>query len=307
MSWDYSEKIQELFMNAIANPQQSHIGEMENPDGRGRHGSISCGDAIVFYFKVKKDKNDPLKDKIIETKYKTFGCTSAIASSEALCIILEAKKMTPLEALKITNQDIVDFLGGMPQQKIHCSVMGTEVLREAVSDWALRRGVGLEKLGNIYGLEEQDEGRITCECFSLTKPYIKRKIRELNLRTVEDIQNTIKAGAACTTCINMPDGLNDILKEVWPGSLDLNNNEKMFEKISMDMEKKVRAVIEETIKPALGCHLAALDVVDIKGSKVYLQIEKACGQCEEAETTLKNTIEKYLMDLVDKNIQVIDV
>ena len=217
MAWDYSEKTKQLFLDAVAGKPGTHLGEIENPDGIGEHGSIACGDALKFTFRVDKNDEDPTKDRIVETKYLTFGCTSAIAASEALCCILEDKKCTPIEALKVTNADIVEFLDGLPQQKIHCSVMGEEALQAAVLDWSRKRGVDLKALGIeiVDEVEEQEHDRIVCRCFSLTESYIRRKIKELNLRTIPEITAAIKAGGGCGVCHHEPGGLQDILDEVW--------------------------------------------------------------------------------------------
>ena len=136
MAWEYSEKTKQLFMDAVQGKPGTHLGEIEHPDGEGRHGSIVCGDALKFTFRVERNE-DPLRDVIVEAKYLTFGCTSAIAASEALCELIEGKGLTPIEALSVTNQDIVDFLGGLPQQKVHCSVMGAEALEAALMSTTL--------------------------------------------------------------------------------------------------------------------------------------------------------------------------
>ena len=214
MGWDYSEKTKQLFLDAVHGKPGTHLGEIENPDGLGEHGSIACGDALRFTFRVEKNE-DPLKDVIVEARYLAFGCTSAIAASEALCCIIEGQKTTPIEALKITNADIVEFLEGLPQQKIHCSVMGAEALEAAVRDWAKKRGVDLAALGIVAHAEAEDEGRIVCKCFGVTEPYIRRKVKELNLRTIADITNAIKAGGACASCHHSPGGLQDILDDIW--------------------------------------------------------------------------------------------
>lgn len=221
-------------MDAVQGAPGTHLGEVENPDGVGEHGSIACGDAIRFTFKVERHSTDPTQDVITSAKYLTFGCTSAIASSEALCDLIEQKRLTPLMALKITNQDIVDYLGGLPQQKIHCSVMGAEALQAAVSDWAHKRRVDLKKLGIDINLQEEeiDEGRMVCQCFSLTDKYLKRKIKELNLHTVDDITNALKAGGACTSCRYRPGGLQDILNEVWSNANSDQNGANVVGNIS---------------------------------------------------------------------------
>jgi len=193
MAWEYSEKTKQLFMDAVHGKPGTHMGEVENPDGVGEHGSIACGDALKFTFRVEKNE-DPLKDVIVEARYLTFGCTSAIAASEALCHILEEKRYTPVEALKITNADIVDYLEGLPKQKIHCSVMGAEALDAAIFDWAKKRGVDLKTLGVDVHEDEMEDGRIVCDCFSMTEPYIRRKVKELGLKTIPEITDAIKKG-----------------------------------------------------------------------------------------------------------------
>lgn len=215
MAWEYTEKTKQLFLDAVQGKPGTHLGEIENPDGIGEHGSIACGDALRFTFRVRKHPEDPTKDVITEARYLTFGCTSAIAASEALCRLIEEGGYTPIEALKITNQDIVKYLGGLPDQKIHCSVMGAEALQAAVFNWAQRRGVDLRKLGLDIRPEEQEEGRLVCKCFGVTEPYLRRKIKELGLKTIPEITNALKAGGACMQCHHMPGGLQDILNEIW--------------------------------------------------------------------------------------------
>ena len=155
MAWEYSEKTKQLFMDAVHGKPGTHLGEIENPDGLGEHGSIACGDAMRFTFRVERHPTDPTQDVITEARYLTFGCTSAIAASEALCALIEQGGLTPIEALKITNKDIVDYLEGLPEQKIHCSVMGAEALEAAVFNWAQKRGVDLQSLGIDIHADEQ--------------------------------------------------------------------------------------------------------------------------------------------------------
>jgi len=316
MGWEYSEKTKQLFMDAVQGKPGTHLGELENPDGLGEHGSIACGDAMRFTFRVKRHPTDPTQDVITEAKYLTFGCTSAIASSEALCTLIESGDYTPISALKIRNSDIVEFLEGLPEQKIHCSVMGAEALEAAVFNWSQRRGVDLKSLGIDIHDEETEEGRLVCKCFSLTEPYIKRKIRELNLRTIPQITNAIKAGGGCTSCHHVPGGLQDLLDQVWEGATAAGQPmSQPIQAVAGDVPefspfqfaKKVERVIDEYIRPSLQMDGGDVEVLDIKGTLVYCRLRGACSGCMGAAQTLKMMIERILKEQVDERIRVIEV
>ena len=319
MTWNYSKKTTELFMNAVQGGPGSHMGEIADPDGLGEHGSIACGDALRFTFRVDRHATDPLQDVITEARYLTFGCTSAIAASEALCAILEEGHYTPIEALEISNQDIVRYLEGLPQQKIHCSVMGAEALEAAVFNWAQKRGVDLSELGIDIRLEEQEEGRLVCTCFGLTEPYILRKIEELGLKTIPDITNAIKAGGACMSCHHTPGGLQDLLTQVWgrqPAAfkelpvLPMARAGGPGPKAEMSpykFAKRVEQVIEEAVSPHLRRDGGDLEVVDIKDTIVYCRFSGACSGCASSGSTLKILVEQALKDQVDERIRVVEV
>jgi len=317
MAWEYSDKTKQLFMDAIHGKPGTHLGEVENPDGVGVHGSIACGDALHFSFRVRRNEEDPAKDVIVEAKYLTFGCTSAIAASEALCHLVEDGELTPIEALQIKNGDIVRFLEGLPKQKIHCSVMGEEALTAAVFDWAQKRGVDLKKLGHDLHEDEMEEGRIVCQCFSLGEPYIRRKIKELNLRTISDISDAIKAGGACTTCHHTPGGLQDLLDEEWgqnsrklkivPKVAKVEGSDQGTPASPYQFSKRVEKVIEECVKPILKRDGGAVEIIDIKDKLVYCHLTGACKKCIYAGVTTEEVVEKTLRDMVDEEIKVIRV
>ena len=319
MAWEYSEKTKQLFMDTVHGKPGTHLGEVESPDGFGEHGSIVCGDALRFTFRVRRHPTDPTQDVITEARYLTFGCTSAIAASEALCALIEQGGYTPISALKITNEDIVKYLDGLPQQKIHCSVMGAEALESAVFNWAQKRGVDLDKLGVKIHAEEDKEGRIVCNCFSLSEPYLRRKIEELNLRTIADITNATKAGGACMACHHAPGGLQDLLDEVWgQGGKRLRIVAKAPEPAPpaapapSDMSpfqfyKKVEKTIDEVVRPMLARDGGDVEIIDIKNALVFCRLAGACAGCAAAGQTLKLMVEKTLKDLVDERIRVIEV
>jgi len=315
MAWEYSEKTKQLFMDAVHGKPGTHMGEIENADGLGEHGSLSCGDAMRFTFRVERDPDDPLKDQIVEARYLTFGCTSAIAASEALCMLIEAQKRTPIEALKITNEDIVDYLGGLPEQKVHCSVMGAEALEAAVFNWAQKRGVDLEALGVDVHADEVDEGRVVCKCFSMTEPYIRRKIQELGLKTIPEITNAIKAGGACMACHHKPGGLQDILNDIWgapatrlKAAAEMDGGTAAGEAPSpYQLGRRVDQVMESEIRPMLRKDGGDAQIVDIKDFAVYVRLAGACAGCAGAMTTLKLLVEKTLKEQIDERIRVVAV
>jgi NifU-like protein len=320
MTWNYSKKTTELFMAAVQGKPGTHLGEIGDADGFGEHGSISCGDALRFTFRVERHPTDPKKDRITEARYLTFGCTSAIAASEALCALIEGGDLTPIEALNISNQDIVDFLGGLPQAKIHCSVMGAEALEAAVFNWAQKRGVDLVELGIDIRKDEQEEGRLVCTCFGLTEPYIERKIEELKLKTIGDITSAIKAGGACMSCHHTPGGLQDILNKVWgkqptafkelpilPTARQPKVVEPPREMSPFKFAKLVEHVLDEHARPSLAKDGGDIEIVDIKDRVVYVELKGACADCIGSTNTIKMLVEQALKDHIDEKVRVVQV
>ncbi len=319
MAWSYSEKTKQLFMDAIQGKPGSHLGELENPDGLGEHGSIACGDALRFTFRVQRHPSDPLQDVITEAKYLTFGCTSAIAASEALCLIIEERQVSPLAALEITNDDIVAFLEGLPDQKIHCSVMGAEALAAAVFNWAQKRGVDLDALGVDILPEETEEGRLVCKCFGLTEPYLLRKIKELGLKSIAELTAATKAGGACMTCHHQPGGLQDLLDQVWGAGASTEPAPafdphaaapavaEAVELSPFQFMKKVEQVLDSYVRPMLQSDGGDLEIIDIKDRTVYVRLAGACSTCVGASQTLKLLVERSLKEQVDEKARVIAV
>ena len=124
--WNYTETTLDHFRNP------RNVGKIDNPDGEGTVGSLACGDSLSLTFKLDDE------GKIADVKFQTFGCASAIASSSALTELVKGKTLE--EAEKITNKDIADYLGGLPPQKLHCSVMGREALEAAIKNYREKEG-----------------------------------------------------------------------------------------------------------------------------------------------------------------------
>ena len=266
--WEYTDKVQEHFLHP------HNVGEIENPSGLGDVGSLACGDALKLTLKIEDDV-------IVDAKFKTFGCASAIASSSALTIMVTG--MTVDEAEKLTNDDIADYLGGLPKEKMHCSVMGREALEAAIADY---RGVILPMA----------EGEVVCECFGVTDLDVIRAIKESDLRSVEEITNFTKAGGGCGKC---EDKLRDLLQTtisgipVVPVTADGPKRLTTLQKI-----KKIEEVLEREIKPALKKDGGDIELVDVDGDFVMVSLRGACTSCAKSQTTLKEYVEKKLRELV---------
>ena len=214
--------------------------------------------------------------------------------------------------------------------------MGAEALEAAVFNWAQRRGVNLNSLGIDIHKDEQEEGRIVCKCFSLTEPYIKRKIKELNLHSISEITGAIKAGGACMTCHHAPGGLQDLLDEVWKdekntppekmtlpivsGNLHLSEMAREPEEDAakqapqdsaqlspFQFAKKIEKLLDEYLRPMVQRDGGDLELVDIKGTTVYIELRGACAGCAGAGQTLKFLVERTLKEQVDQRIRVIQV
>ena len=273
--WNYTEKVYEYFKNP------RNVGEVEKPDAVGEVGSIICGDALKLTLKVEKGT-----EKILDAKFKTFGCASAIASSSALTEML--KGITLEAASKITNQHIVEFLGGLPSQKMHCSVMGMEALEAAIKSY---KGGKQEKV--IVGAGE----RIVCKCFSVTEAKILKAIKENKLHTVEEVANFTKAGGGCRQCVGE---IEKIIKDYWA-----QVEHKSFEKMTVvEKIKMLEKVLSEDINPRLKADGGWIELVDVRGKTVVLRFLGMCAGCPSSALTLNNVVEKEFREKIDPTLEV---
>ncbi len=215
--WEYTDKVKDHFLNP------RNVGEIEDADGVGEVGSLACGDALKLTFKLGKD------GKIADARFKTFGCASAIASSSALTEII--KGMSLEEAEQITNENIAEFLGGLPKEKMHCSVMGREALEAAIANY---RGIPLPMA----------QGEVVCECFGVTDLEIKRAIVESNLHTIEEVTNFTKAGGGCGKC---HDRIFELIMEVRKEAKPETEKEGARRLTNIQKIKMIEEVLEREI------------------------------------------------------------
>ena len=275
--WDYSEKVQEHFFsprNAGAVPDANAVGDI---------GSLSCGDALRLTLKV-----DPASEVILEAGFQTFGCGSAIASSSALTEII--KGMTLDQALTVSNQDIADYLDGLPPEKMHCSVMGREALQAAVANYR----------GEEW-TDDHEEGAMVCKCFAVDSKLVENTIRSNNLTTVEEVVNYTKAGGGCSAC---HEGVEEILSRVLaesgqsfaPGSAATAPEPARRKLTNLERIRRIETVIE-SIRPNLKRDHGDVELVDVDGKNVYVNMKGACVGCQMASVTLEGIQERIVEDL----------
>ena len=271
--WNYSAKVLELFYNPI---NQGVIEEPVEPEcavARGEVGSIACGDALRLHLKIHR-----AEDRILDAKFQTFGCTSAIASSSALTEMV--KGLTLDEALAITNRDIADYLGGLPQQKMHCSVMGQEALEKAIYNY---RGIALPH-------HEEDEGSLVCTCFGVSGERIRKVVQENQLTTAEQVMSYVKAGGGCGSCLS---AIDDIL--------DLVNTPKTL--TNLQKIERIQSILND-LRPYLQEDGGDVELVDVEGDRVLIKLKGACGSCSSSLITVKEVIEEQLRERVVPSLTV---
>lgn len=307
--WDYSEKVKEHFYNP------KNAGAVAEANAIGDVGSLSCGDALRLTLKV-----DPATDVILDAGFQTFGCGSAIASSSALTEMV--KGLTLDEALKISNQDIADFLDGLPPEKMHCSVMGREALQAAVANY---RGEALE--------DDHEEGALVCKCFAVDEVMVRETIRANHLSSVEDVTNYTKAGGGCSAC---HEGIERLLSEELAarGEVFVAAPTKAKAKSKsgivnlqapaaaepaaaasaapaapkMTNLQRIRRIetVLESIRPTLQRDHGDVELLEVDGKNVYVKLTGACTGCQMASMTLSG-IQQRLIEELGEFVKVIPV
>ena len=282
--WEYTDKVKKYFTDPV------NVGVIEDADGVGEAGSLACGDALKLTFKLGED------GRITDAKFQTFGCASAIASSSVLTELLKGKTLE--EAEKITNKDIADFLGGLPQEKMHCSVMGEEALRAAIR--------------NYRGEEPrpQEEGEIVCQCFGVTDKEIERVARANDLHTREEITNYTKAGGGCEQC---HEKIEELLTRIWsqpaPDALvEVSPPTKPRKKLTnIQKIKLIEQTLEREVRPALKADGGDIELIDVDRDTVYVSLRGTCSSCAASQATLSQFVQAKLREFVSEDLVVEEV
>jgi len=310
--WEsYSRKVNDRMLNP------RHLGEITEGDAArlgaklvvADWGAEVCGDAIRAFWAV-----DAKSGRIRDAKFKTFGCGTAIASSDMMCEMIIGKTVD--EAMKITNIDVEHALrdeeatAAIPPQKMHCSVMAYDVIRKAAAEY---KGVDMDSL---------EEEELVCQCARVSLRTIKEVIRINDLKTVEEITHYTKAGAFCKSCIQpgghesrkhyLVDILRDVRAEMEREKLKAGPAAKSFAELGLiQKHRAVERVLDEKVRPSLLKDGGNLEVVDMKESagstEVYISYMGACKGCPSAAVGTLGFIEDFLKKELDQNIRVLPV
>ncbi|SFV63295.1 Iron-sulfur cluster assembly scaffold protein IscU/NifU-like [hydrothermal vent metagenome] len=312
--WDeYSNKVADL-MNNPRNMGEITEEEAEAMGGKlivADFGAESCGDAVRLYWVV-----NPNTDVIMDSKFKSFGCGTAIASSDTMAELCKYK--TVQEAVKITNIDVEKAMRdtpdvpSVPPQKMHCSVMAYDVIKKAASQYM-----------NV-DMESFEEEVIVCECARVSLSTLKEVIRLNDLTTVEQITDYTKAGAFCKSCIRpggheekdiyLVDLLHEYNQEKLLAGSTLGGEDSTLEFSKMSIVQKLKAVektIDDNIRQMLIMDGGDMEVLDIKENgeniDIYIRYLGACSGCASADTGTLFAIENILKEKLDTNIRVLPI
>ena len=278
--WEYTDKVKDHFENP------RNVGEVDRIDAVGEIGSLACGDALRLTLKITEE------ERIEDAKFQTFGCASAIASSSALTEMV--KGLTLDEAAGISNQNIADYLGGLPKEKMHCSVMGMEALEAAIAHY---RGVEIQ----------EPEGEVICECFGVTDKDIERVVEQNNLSTLEEVTSYTKAGGGCGKCHEKIEAL--LYRIITRRNQDaLSPEDKRPKKLTnIQKIKLIEETIENEIRPALRTDGGDIELMDVDNDVVSVSLRGTCASCSASQITLTAFVEQKLKEFVADGLTVVEV
>ncbi len=201
------------------------------------------------------------------------------------------KGKTIEEATAITNKDIADYLGGLPQEKMHCSVMGQEALQKAIENYR----------GARYKRPEEE---IICECFGITDGEIERAVRQNHLTTIEEVTNYTKAGGGCGNC---HERIKAIINRVYSEKKPDETPPKRPALTNLQKIRMIEETIEREIRPSLKHDGGDIELVDVVGNRVIVALRGSCAICKASQATLKGFVEQKLKELVTPELVVEEV
>lgn len=285
----YTQKLKDHFINP------RNVGELPGATVIGEVGSLSSGQAMKLFLKLDGD------EKITAASFQVFGSPSSIAAASALTEMLKGRHID--EAARITTDDISEVLGGLPPEKMHTCVLAMEALEVAYANF---RGVDL-------GSElDEDEEFYVCRCYSVPEHKIERAIRDHNLTDLRGIMYYTMAGGGCTSC---KFDLEKILERVRaeksveaPGTpsapAKVGGGSRVFS--NLELAQKVQEVLDREVRPGLAMDGGDMELVDVVGNNVYVQLHGHCNSCAASSSTMKFFVEDRLKEMVDPDIKVID-
>lgn len=294
--WNYTDKVQDHFKNP------RNIGVIEDADGIGEVGNIICGDAMKLSIKLTADHK-----RIADAKFQTFGCASAIASASALTEILKGKELA--EAAKLTNQDIADYLGSLPEAKMHCSVMGMEAFQAALQD--------MHKKHPDYDLpgvsDGEGEDRVVCQCFNVTEKKIREVVALNHLTTVEQVTFYTKAGGGCGGCRDDIQAILDDMAGRKQPAADSSAvraetvKENAGPLTAFQRMRLIQSTFDEVIRPGLQADGGDAEIVDVNGDNVVIRLKGHCAGCALSQKTVEHWIAAKLQERISPAITVSEV
>lgn len=299
--WNYSDKVMDHFLNP------RNVGELADADGVGEVGSMACGDALRLAFRLGAD------GRIADAKFQTFGCGSAIASSSILTEMIRG--LTLEEASRVTNEDIARELGGLPREKMHCSVMGREALEAAMLDYYRRQGREVP-CHLLVGTT------LLCHCYQVTKETVREAIERHGLETIEEVTDHTKAGGGCGDCHHE---IADLLREcaekrlAAPAAASAGPLLELaplaaprvivteHDPADADLVARIAELIQSEIAPALRGDGGDIEFVRYRDLRVYVRLTGNCAACRSSAATIGGLVEPRLREFIDYRLAVVEV
>ena len=279
----YTDKVRDHFINP------RNVGEMPDATVIGEVGSMAAGQALKLYLKL--DENE----RIIAASFKVFGSPGAIASSSALTEMILGKHID--EAARVSAEEISQYLGGLPPEKMHACILSMEALEAA---YARFRGIDLD---------EDGEFRV-CRCYGITDQKIERAIRDHNLTGLAQITQYTRAGAGCNSCHeDLKQTLARVRDDMAPPPAARVSAAPPAATGSMSNLQKmqlIQEVLDREVRPGLAMDGGDMELLDVQGSKVFVQLHGHCNSCSASTSTMKFFVQDRLREMVDPAIEVID-